>query len=65
MCVFGDAVDRGDVACRGRVSDRSAVRRPDWVVFTTTRLRELTCLAAEVDGEDVGVVVGVGIGFVV
>src|SRR5215217_2706533 len=65
MRVFGDAVDRGYVTFGGGVSDRSSVRRPHGIVFTASGLSDLPCLAAEINGKDVGVVVCVWIGFAV
>ncbi len=65
MRVFSDAVDRGHIAFRRRVGDPLAVRRPDRFVFATTRVCYLAHLAAQIHGEDVRVVVGVGIEFVI
>src|SRR5262245_39124344 len=65
MRVFSNAVDGCDLAPSGGVSDRLSIRRPDRIVFTAARLRNLSCLSAEIDGEDIGVVVCVRVRFVV
>src|SRR2546423_2417784 len=65
VAVFRDAIDRCDVAPGGGVSDPFPIRRPRRFVFAARCLRNLTYLGLQIDGEDIGVVIRVRIGFVI
>ena len=65
VSVFRDAIDRCDVAPGGGVSDPFPIRRPRRFVFAARCLRNLTDLGLQIDGEDIGVVIRVRIGFVI
>src|SRR5258707_821105 len=65
MSVFGDTIDRGDIAFGGGIGDPFSIRRPGWFVLTPGSAGDLAHLSLQVRGKNVRVVVGVGIRFVI
>src|SRR5436853_1970031 len=65
MRVFGDAVDGREVSLGGGVSDPLSVGRPGGLVLTAPGVGDLAHLSVQINGENIRVVVGVGIGFMI
>src|SRR6266850_3292141 len=65
MCVFSDAVNSSYISLGCGISDPLSIRRPDRFIFATFCDGYLAYLAAEIDREDIRIVIGIRIGFVI
>ena len=65
MGVFRDAIDGRDIAFSGSVSNPLTIRGPGGLVFAAFSLGDLPHLSAEVNCEDVRIIIRIRVGFVI